>query len=90
MIAQFSAGRSFSVRRFSSIVDVVRCVHRVRGGRPHNAFYTQHSHLKPSVYQERSQKFILGGYNFLLYDTTVPYTNNLTTLAAISAQNNFQ
>jgi len=40
--------------------------------------------------QGRSQKFILGGYNFLLHDTTVLYTSSLTTLAAISAQNNFQ
>jgi len=40
--------------------------------------------------QGRSQKFILGGYNFLLYDTTVLYTSSLTISAAISAQNNFQ
>jgi len=40
--------------------------------------------------QGRSQKFILGGYNFVLHDTTVLYTNSLTTSAAISAQNNFQ
>jgi len=40
--------------------------------------------------QGRSQKFILGGYNFLLHDTTVLYTSSLTTSAAISAQNNFQ
>jgi len=40
--------------------------------------------------QGRSQKFILGGYNFLQYDTTVLYTSSLTTSAAISAQNNFQ
>jgi len=40
--------------------------------------------------QGRSHKFILGGYNFLLHDTTLIYTSSLTTLAAISAQNNFQ
>jgi len=40
--------------------------------------------------QGRSQKFILGGYNFLLHDTTVLYTSSLTTSAAISTQNNFQ
>ena len=40
--------------------------------------------------QGRSQKFILGGYNFLLHDTTILCTSSLTTLAAISAQNNFQ
>jgi len=40
--------------------------------------------------QGRSQKFILGGYNFLLHDTTVLYTSSLATSAAISAQNNFQ
>jgi len=40
--------------------------------------------------QGRCQKFILGGYNFLLHDTTVLYTSSLTTSAAISAQNNFQ
>jgi len=40
--------------------------------------------------QGRSKKFILGGYNFLLHDTTVLYTSSLTTWAAISAQNNFQ
>ena len=40
--------------------------------------------------QGRSQKFILGGYNFLLHDTTVLYISSLTTSAAISAQNNFQ
>ena len=40
--------------------------------------------------QGRSQKFILGGYNLLLHDTTVLYTSSLTTTAASSAQNNFQ
>jgi len=40
--------------------------------------------------QGRSQKFILGGYNFLLHDATVLYTSSLTTSAAISAQNNFK
>jgi len=44
--------------------------------------------LRPN--QGRSKKFILGGYNFLLHDTTVLYTSSLTTSAAISAQNNFQ
>jgi len=34
---------------------------------------------------------ILGGYNFLLHDTTtVMYASSLTTSAAISAQSNFQ
>ena len=41
-------------------------------------------------HQGRNQKFILGGYNFLLHDTTILYTSSLTTSAAISAQNNFQ
>jgi len=40
--------------------------------------------------QGRSKKFILGGYNLLLHDTTVLYTSSLTTSAAISAHNNFQ
>jgi len=40
--------------------------------------------------QGRSQKFVLGGYNFLLHDTTVLYTSSLTASAAISAQSNFQ
>jgi len=40
--------------------------------------------------QRRSKKFILGGYNLLLHDTTVLYTSSLTTSAAISAHNNFQ
>jgi len=42
------------------------------------------------IKQGRSQKFILGGYNFLLHDTAVLYTSSLSTSAAISAQNNFQ
>jgi len=46
--------------------------------------------LQSTRNQGRSQKFILGGYNFLLHDTTVLYTSSLTTSAAISAQNNFQ
>jgi len=37
----------------------------------------------PQMYMGRSQKFILGGYNFLLHDTTVLYTNSLSTSAAI-------
>jgi len=49
--------------------------------------------FKPDIWrngQGRSQKFILGGYNFLLHDTTVLYISSLTTSAAISAQHNFQ
>jgi len=46
--------------------------------------------LKMHLFQGRSHKFILGGYNFLLHDTTVLYTSSLTTSAAISAENNFQ
>ena len=40
--------------------------------------------------QGRSQKFVFGGYKFLLHNTTVLYTSRLTLSAAISAQNNFQ
>ena len=43
--------------------------------------------------QGRSQKFILGGYNFyctILQSYNLYYTSSLTTSAGISAQNNFQ
>ena len=39
--------------------------------------------------QGRSQKFILGGYNFTARYYS-PITSSLTTSAAMSAQNNFQ
>jgi len=40
--------------------------------------------------QGRSQKFVLGGYKFLLHNTAVLYTNSLMSSAEISGQNNFQ
>jgi len=48
----------------------------------------QHNGVGPN--QGHSQKFVLGGYKFLLHNTTVLYTNSLTSSAEISAQNNFQ
>ena len=47
-------------------------------------------HTSQSTRHGRSQKFVVGWYKFLLYNTAVRYTSSLTSSAAISAQHNFQ
>ena len=93
----FANGREMPIFVYNNVMTTVKNTNRKPIPNINNSFTSACAHftlcsrlIDNCAEQGRSQKFVLGGYKFLLHNTTVLYTNNLTSSAEISAQNNFQ